>query len=182
MSQLQEITNESITFGKDKAPLHVVDLKFNSEVSAILRLAKSIQGLLAKNPIIPIVCSFDLDEVDGTRLFSISDRRNLIHLASYGFKCDVLLEKPGDIKLLESILAKLKDKDMMAMYREAYRVGASFIKLLLRSESYLEKYVDIVTRKARVGRIIWHDIRYLIGWVASITFVVTTGMPILLPL
>ena len=123
MSQLKEITQEDVVFGKEKAPLYEKDLKFGSDVPPIIRLAMSIQDLLNKMPMIPLVCSFDLEEKTGTRLFGIKDKRNMVHLFTNQWVCDVLHPNTSDQEKLDSIFSQLKCKETMTLFREAYRVG-----------------------------------------------------------
>lgn len=182
MATLKEINLDSITFGESEAPLYDADLKFNADVPPIIRLAKEIENFLKKRPLIPLTCSFDLDGKTGERLFRIKDKRDIVHVFVNDWSCDVLKPKETDFGKLESILAKLRNVETITKFRAAYRVGASFVKLLiLESAAYLEKYVDI-KGKARFGRVVWHDIRYCVGIVMFGIFVITTMAPYLLPL
>lgn len=169
---LIDFTGEKSLFDSSKT-LYDDELKFDNDIPELVKNCVVIQEFLFKNPVIPLVGKFNKNKKTGDRIFSIHDCKNKWHWLGGSFiNINLTDNKPEDIDRLKKVIIKLNDKNVMTTYYQGIRAGGSLVKMLTRSEAYIEKYVDI-SGKSRISHVIGSNIKHGIGYIMAVSFVIT---------
>ena len=155
MADLKTIVLKDIDFSGETSLFEISkkryddELSFNKDVPELEKCCILIQEFLYKNRVVPLTATFSIDK-NNNRLFTLKDVKNLYHWSGTELIITLNENKPKDVEKLKKVLSKLHDTELMKLFISARAGGASFIKLLDRSEAYLEKYVN-VNGKTRLG-------------------------------
>ncbi len=183
MSKIRTLSLSDIDFsGKkllfnDCSTLYNDELKFNTDICPLVKNCVLIQEFLFKYKVIPLTSRFTIENKTSHRLFIISDCINKFHwFGGSSIQINLTTNDIKDTEKLTDMLNKLSDNTKMTVYYAGIRAGASLVKLLLRSEAYTEKYVNVTNNKPRILHTISTNIKQVVSYTIASSFIITLSL------